>query len=146
MFAQQVKEADGDKEIEKAYYDAKAENVRTLEAERGQIRDILANLDIPATMENIEAALNYVENSYNPLKESYKRKDVLDSEKQTEFEELTDSMSEVLDSEESIQEKCKQAEKYMEDILNRSYEQPHILYQAVHMTCLIYGRYIKQVI
>ena len=129
MFAQQVKEADGDKEIEKAYYDAKAENVRTLEAERGQIRDMLANLDIPATMENIEAALNYIENSYNPLKESYKRKDVLDSEKQTEFEELTDSMSEVLDSEESIQEKCKQAEKYMEDILNRSYEQPDIRYE-----------------
>lgn len=77
MFAQQVKEADGDKEIEKAYYDAKAENVRTLEAESGQIRDMLANLDIPATMENIEAALNYIENSYNPLKESYKRKDVL---------------------------------------------------------------------
>ena len=80
-------------------------------------------------MENIEAALNYIENSYNPLKESYKRKDVLDSEKQTEFEELTDSMSEVLDSEESIQEKCKQAEKYMEDILNRSYEQPDIRYE-----------------
>ena len=90
---------------------------------------MLANLDIPATMENIEAALNYIENSYNPLKESYKRKDVLDSEKQTEFEELTDSMSEVLDSEESIQEKCKQAEKYMEDILNRSYEQPDIRYE-----------------
>ncbi len=80
-------------------------------------------------MENIEAALNYVENSYNPLKESYKRKDVLDSEKQAEFEELTDSMSDVLDSEESIQEKCKQAEKYMEDILNRSYEQPDIRYE-----------------
>ena len=58
MFAQQVKEADGDKEIEKAYYDAKAENVRTLETQRGQVRDMLANLDIPATMENIEAALN----------------------------------------------------------------------------------------
>lgn len=129
MFAQQVKEADGDKEIEKAYYDAKAENVRTLEAQSGQVRDMLANLDIPATMENIEAALNYVENSYNPLKESYKRKDVLDSEKQAEFEELTDSMSDVLDSEESIQEKCKQAEKYMEDILNRSYEQPDIRYE-----------------
>ena len=100
-----------------------------LKLRRGQIRDMLANLDIPATMENIEAALNYIENSYNPLKESYKRKDVLDSEKQTEFEELTDSMSEVLDSEESIQEKCKQAEKYMEDILNRSYEQPDIRYE-----------------
>ena len=90
---------------------------------------MLSELEIPATIENIEAAVNYIENSYSPLKESYKRKNVLDDDEQAEFDEVIDSVADALGSEESIQKKCKQAEKYMEDILNKSYEKPDADYE-----------------
>ena len=131
MFAQQVKEADGNKEIEKAYYAHKAENLRSVESESVQAKELLTCLEIPATMENIEAAVNYIESSYSPLKESYRRKNVLDDDEQEEFDDVIDSAVDALDSEESIQKKCKQAEKYMEDILNKSYEQPDIKYDDI---------------
>ena len=60
---------------------------------------MLSELEIPATIENIEAAVNYIENSYSPLKESYKRKNVLDDDEQAEFDEVIDSVSDSLVSE-----------------------------------------------
>ena len=129
MFAQQVKEADTDKNTEKAYYDKKAEDLRNVESESAEAKNMLSELEIPATIENIEAAVNYIENSYSPLKESYKRKNVLDDDEQAEFDEVIDSVADALGSEESIQKKCKQAEKYMEDILNKSYEKPDADYE-----------------
>lgn len=129
MFAQQVKEADTDKNTEKAYYDKKAEDLRNVESESAEAKNMLSELEIPATIENIEAAVNYIENSYSPLKESYKRKNVLDDDEQAEFDEVIDSVADALGSEESIQKKCKQAEKYMEDILKKSYEKPDADYE-----------------
>ena len=92
MFAQQVKEADTDKNTEKAYYDKKAEDLRNVESESAEAKNMLSELEIPATIENIEAAVNYIENSYSPLKESYKRKNVLDDDEQAEFDEVIDSV------------------------------------------------------
>ena len=43
-----------------------------------------------------------------------------------EFENIIDELPEALDSEESIDEKCQSAEKYMREILNRSYEKPDV--------------------
>ena len=128
MFAQKMKQAEGNREIEKAYYDKKAEELRELVNESDEARNMLEKFNIPVTIENLEAAENIIKNSYSPIKESYKRKNVLDKEEQDEFDEVIDSVVDVIDSEETIQKKCKEAEKYMEDILNKSYEQPDIKY------------------
>ncbi|MBU5479492.1 hypothetical protein KQI69_09785 [Eubacterium sp. MSJ-13] len=137
MFAQQIKEADGDKTVEAAYYDEKAKNLRSVESQSEQAKDMLNRLEIPATVENIEAAVNYVQNSYSPLRESYKHKDVLDRDEQEEFDDIIDGTVDSLDSEESIQKKSKEAEKYMEDILKKSYEKPDIKYDDLESLRMI---------
>lgn len=127
-FAQDMKQASGNRQIEKEYYDKKAEALRELVNKSDEAENMLLNLDIPVTIENLEAADNIIKKSYSPIKESYKRKNVLDKEQQDEFDEVIDDIVDSLDSEEAIQKKCEEAEKYMEDILNKSYEQSDITY------------------
>ncbi len=125
-FAEDMKAASGNKQIEKEYYEAQAENLREMYAQSSQAAEYLENVQIPSTMANLAAAEQLLENGYSPLKESYKKKDILSENEQKGFEEVIKSMPEALNDEESIQKQCELAEKYMGDILSGAYESADI--------------------
>ena len=125
-FAEELKMAGGKKEIEKAYYDNKAEVLRSLVRNDEEAVQFLQNLAIEPTIENLTIVNQIMQNGYNTLKQCYNRRDVLDEKEKQEFENIIDELPEALDSEESIDEKCQSAEKYMREILNRSYEKPDV--------------------
>ncbi|MCI5500965.1 MAG: flagellar hook-length control protein FliK, partial [Lachnospiraceae bacterium] len=59
---------------------------------------------------------------YSVMKESYNRRDVLDEDRQNEFEKIIEEMPDNLIDEETMKKQCQRADKYMEDILSESYK------------------------
>ncbi len=130
-FAEHIKASNAGSEIKEAYFDERAAQIRELDANRKAVEDFMAAMQIPSTVENTKAALNLLENGYSPLKEAYKRRGVLDGDKRREFEETVEEMADALDDEEGIKRECEKAEKYMEDVLEKSYEAPDVSYEEL---------------
>ena len=112
--------------LEKEYYEQQAEEVREIVQDNNEAEAYLSSLQIPVTVAVLDAAGNMLKEGYNPLRECYNRRNVLDRQEQQEFEETIDSMADALGSEESIQEKCERTGQYMEEILAKSYSAPDI--------------------
>ncbi len=125
-FAEDMKSSTAGRKLEKEYYEQQAEEVREIVQDNNEAEAYLSSLQIPVTVAVLDAAGNMLKEGYNPLKECYNRRNVLDRQEQQEFEDTIDSMADALGSEESIQEECERAGKYMEEILAKSYSAPDI--------------------
>ncbi len=125
-FAEDMKSSTAGCKLEKEYYEQQAEEVREIVQDNNEAEAYLSSLQIPVTVAVLDAAGNMLKEGYNPLRECYNRRNVLDRQEQQEFEETIDSMADALGSEESIQEKCERTGKYMEEILAKSYSAPDI--------------------
>ena len=125
-FAEDMKQASGNKEIEKAYYDRQAELVRKVSEDSAEAAEYLDKLGVPTVISNLGVAEKMLEQGYNPVKECYNRKNVLDEQEREDYEEVIENIPDALDDEESIKKECERAEKYMQEILSKSYQKPDI--------------------
>lgn len=117
-----MKKASGDKDIEKAYYEEQANQVRDIIDKSEEAETFLNNMGINDTISNLNAAENMLQNGYSVIKDAYGRRDVLDDDKRKEYEETLEEMTDALVDDETIQEQCKKADKYMKEILSESYK------------------------
>lgn len=120
--AESMKKLSGDKDVEKAYYDEQAKQLREMIDDSSEAETFLNNMDIDDSISNLYAAQNMIQNGYSVMKDSYNRRGVLDKDRQDEFEELVEEMPNKLIDEETMKKQCEKADKYMEDILSESYK------------------------
>ena len=120
--AESMKKLSGDKDVEKAYYDEQAKQLREMIDDSSEAETFLNNMDIDDSISNLYAAQNMIQNGYSVMKDSYNRRGVLDKDRQDEFEELVEEMPDNLIDEETMKKQCEKADKYMEDILSESYK------------------------
>lgn len=128
MLKEQIEEADGDRKLETAMYDHLADELRDTAEQDERVVQYLEGMDIPDTIANINAAKHILEHGYDVQKELFDRRNVLDERERQDYEELLATMPDSLDSDEDMMEQCKRLEGYMEQILDRSYEQTEVSY------------------
>ena len=120
--AESMKKLSGDEDVEKAYYDEQARQLREIIDDSGEAEKFLKNMGIDDSISNLYATQNMLQNGYSVMKESYNRRDVLDKDRQNEFEKIIEEMPDNLIDEETMKKQCQRADKYMEDILSESYK------------------------
>lgn len=120
--AEELQQSSGDPELLQQYYEEQAEELRETVRQAGQARAYLEQFELPDTLENIRAAEFLLEEGGSPVKELLERRRVLEEEEQQELEDLLAELPEAVETPESLQEKCIEAEKYMQEILTKSQE------------------------
>ena len=123
---EQTKQNTHGNDSKKEYFEEQAQEIREVFADSEQVQEYVSNLNVENTIENIIAADNVLENGYSVYREADKRKNILDKEKQEEFDDTVDSFTEHMDSEEVLDAQCQKAEKIIEEVLAKSYEQSDI--------------------
>lgn len=123
---EKVKQASDNKELKKEYFEEQAKEIRETFAESEEAQQYLSNLNVVDSVENVIAAKNIIEGGYVTYKEVYKRKDVLNKEEQEELDETIENFSDSIEDEAVLNAQCKKAEKIMEEVLTKSYEQADI--------------------
>lgn len=123
---EQTKQNTHGNDSKKEYFEEQAQEIREVFADSEQVQEYVSNLNVENTIENIIAAGNVLENGYSVYREADKRKNILDKEKQEEFDDTVDSFTEHMDSEEVLDAQCQKAEKIIEEVLAKSYEQSDI--------------------
>lgn len=120
--AEELQQADGNPELLQEYYEEQAEDLRETVRLGGQAREYLEQFELPDTLENLRAAEFMLEEGGSPVKELLEKRRVLAEEEQQELDELLEELPEAIETPEVLQEKCEQAEKFMQDILTKSQE------------------------
>lgn len=120
--AEELQQAAGDPALLQQYYEEQAEELRETVRQADQARTYLEQFELPDTLENIRAAEYMLEEGGSPVKELLERRRVLEEEGQQELDELLEELPEAIETPESLQEKCVEAEKYMQEILTKSQE------------------------
>ena len=123
---EQTKQNTHGNDSKKEYFEEQAQEIREVFADSEQVQEYVSNLNVENTIENIIAAGNVLENGYSVYREADKRKNILDKEKQEVFDDTVDSFTEHMDSEEVLDAQCQKAEKIIEEVLAKSYEQSDI--------------------
>lgn len=128
-FFEQLKNAPGNQEVKREYYEMLASEVREQMQSSAEAQEYLGKLGIPDTVGNIMAMQTALEGQQSVYGEAYKRRDVLPRKERQELEDVVDSMEDALGEEAALREKCEQSEKIMQDILTKSYEQADISFE-----------------
>ena len=128
-FAEELKKADGNQEIKNAYYEALAEEIRSGQKNTEDAAELLTKLSMPETLGNLMAAKEALHGHEDIYKEIYRRKKHLDKEKEEEFEKIIDEFPETMDSPESLERSCLEAEKIMQEVLTKSYDSADITFK-----------------
>lgn len=123
---EKVKQASDNKELKKEYFEEQAKEIRETFSENEEVQTYLSNLNVSDTLEHVIAAKNIIEGGYVTYKEAYNRKWVLEKEEQEELDEVIEDIGDSIDDEGLLDAQCKKAEKIMEDVLAKSYEQADI--------------------
>lgn len=123
---EQTKKNTHDTDDKKEYFEEQAQEIRDVFANSEQAQAYVSELNIENTIENIIAADNMIENGYSVYREADKRKNVLERKEQEEFDDVVDHFTEQMDSEDALDAQCQKAEKIIEDVLAKSYEQADI--------------------
>lgn len=145
--AEEVQKVSGDPELLQQYYEEQAEDLRETVRQADQARAYLQQFELPDTLENIRAAEYLLEEGASPVKEMLERRRVLEEEDQQELEELLDELPEAIETPESLQEKCIQAEKFMQEILTKSQETADITSEDLkHLKLLGQSLRLQQVL
>ncbi len=128
-FFEQLKNAPGNQQVKREYYEMLASEVREQMQSSVEAQEYLGKLGIPDTVGNIMAMQTVLEGQQSVYGEAFKRRDVLSREERQELEEVVDSMEDALGEEAVLREKCERSEKIMQDILTKSYEQADISFE-----------------
>lgn len=145
--AEEIQKALGDQELLQQYYEEQAEDLRETVRQADQARAYLEQLELPATLENIRAAEYLLEEGASPVKEMMERRRILEEDEQQELEELLDELPEAIETPESLQEKCIEAEKFMQEILTKSQETADITSEDLkHLKLLGQSLRLQQVL
>lgn len=145
--AEEVQRASGDPELLQQYYEEQAEDLRETVRQADQARAYLEQFELPDTLENIRAAEYLLEEGASPVTEMLERRRVLEEEDQQELEELLDELPEAIETPESLQEKCMEAEKFMQEILTKSQETADITSEDLkHLKLLGQSLRLQQVL
>lgn len=145
--AEEVQKATGDPELLQQYYEEQAEDLRETVRQADQARAYLEQFELPDTLENIRAAEYLLEEGASPVTEMLERRRVLEEEDQQELEELLDELPEAIETPESLQEKCIEAEKFMQEILTKSQETADITSEDLkHLKLLGQSLRLQQVL
>lgn len=126
---EQIKTAAGDREIQNAYYDEQAKQLREALSDSEAVKEFLAKLQVEETAANIMTAKLIVEEGFSPYKEFYNGRKKVTKEEQNEFDEVVDSFDENMEDEELLNAQCEKSEKIMQDILTKSSEQADINFE-----------------
>ena len=145
--AEEIQKASGDQELLQQYYEEQAEDLRETVRQADQARAYLEQLELPATLENIRAVEYLLEEGASPVKEMMERRRILEEDEQQELEELLDELPEAIETPESLQEKCIEAEKFMQEILTKSQETADITSEDLkHLKLLGQSLRLQQVL
>lgn len=128
-FCEELKQTKGNTELKKAYFEEQAALIREKITSGEAAEEYLSKLQVENTIGNILAAEAVLEEGYVPFKDAYDRRKVLSKERQDELEEAVDSIVDSIDEEEALVSQCEKAEKIMEEILTKSYEQADISFE-----------------
>lgn len=120
--AESMKKASGNREIEKAYYEEQAQQIRDVAESSEEAEEFLANMGIPDSIANLNAAQNMLQNGYSVIKDAYNRRNILDRDDKEAYEDIIEDMPEMLIDDDTIQKQCEKADNYMEEILSKSYK------------------------
>lgn len=145
--SEEIQKATGDPELLQQYYEEQAEDLRETVRQADQAKAYLEQFELPDTLENIRAAEYLLEEGASPVKEMLERRRVLEEEDQQELEELLDELPEAIETPESLQEKCMEAEKFMQEILTKSQETADITSEDLkHLKLLGQSLRLQQVL
>lgn len=145
--AEELQQASGDPAALQEYYEEQAEDLRETVRQADQARAYLEQFELPDTLENIRAAEFLLEEGGSPVKELFDRRRVLEQEEQQELDELLEELPEAVDAPEALEEKCIQAEKYMQEILTKSQETADITSEDLkHLKLLGQSLRLQQVL
>lgn len=128
-FYEDLKHASGNQDLKREYFEEQARELREALVSSEQAEEYLSKLGIENTVENIIAADAMIDEGYKPYKEGYGRRKVLAQERQKEFEETLGAIEDSVGEEQELNARCEQAEKFLEEILTKSYEQADISFE-----------------
>lgn len=128
-FYEGLKQTTGNLDLKKGYFEEQAKELREAFVSCEEAETYLSKLQIENTVANIMAASAMLEENYMPYKEGYSRRGVLSKERQKELEEALDAVEDSVGEEEALNTQCEKAEKIMNEILTKSYEQADISFE-----------------
>ena len=128
-FYEDLKHASGNQDLKREYFEEQARELREALVSSEQAEEYLSKLGIENTVENIIAADAMIDEGYKPYKEGYGRRKVLAQERQKEFEETLGAIEDSVGEKQELNARCEQAEKFLEEILTKSYEQADISFE-----------------
>lgn len=128
MLKEQMEEAPGNPDLEREMYEQLAGELRETVEKGEKAAEYLAGLDIPDTVANLHAVEQVLGQGYDIQKQIFDRRKVLEEEERQEYEELLEDMPDSLESHETMKEHCGRLERFMEEVLDRSYGQKDISY------------------
>jgi hypothetical protein len=129
-FREKQQQMKSDPQVEQELYRQLADSLReTMEQSEEAVR-YLGQMEIPDTVENIQAAERFVQEGYDVYRESSDRRKRL-GDRQQQWKEVLGNISESMEDEESLSAACEQAEQMMEQMLNQSYNTPGITFEEL---------------
>lgn len=131
LLQEQLEEASGNPQLEQEMYQQLAEEIRKTVAEDEKAVQYLDKLKLPDTISNLQAAQRMLEQGYDVQKEVFRRRKVLDEQEEKDYTELVRDLPESLESQESIEESYTKLGEFMDQILQRSYEQEDISHHTL---------------
>lgn len=132
-FFEELKNAPGNQQVKREYYDTLAKEVREQMQSSVEAQEYLAKLQIPDTVGNIMAVQTMLEGQGDVYQEVYRRRNVLPREERQELDDVMDSFEEAVGEEPILREKCEKAEKMMQEVLTKSYEQADISFEDLQI-------------
>jgi hypothetical protein len=128
-FYEDLKQASGNPDVKREYFDEQAKQLREALTSSEEVEEYLSKLGIKTTVENIMAAGVMLKEGYRPYKDGYERQNILSEERQKELQETFEEVSDSIGDEEALNARLGEAEKFMEEILTKSYEQADISFE-----------------
>ena len=125
-FKEQLEGAAGNPQLERTMYEELAGQLREVSEKSRQAAKYLNQMDVPATLANLQAAEMLLEQGYDVQKEAFGKRKLLSEEEQKEYEAQIADMPEGLESAEAMADHCRRLEGYLEKILKRAYEQKEV--------------------
>lgn len=128
LLKEQLEEAEGNQALEHEMYDQLASELRETAEQDEKAVQFLDQMDIPDTMANIQASGHVLEQGYDVQKELFDRRKVLNHREKQEYEKILSDMPDCLESSESMTKQYEKLEGFMDQILEKSYEQKDVSY------------------
>ncbi|MCD7824527.1 MAG: DUF6240 domain-containing protein [Clostridiaceae bacterium] len=129
QFEEKLKEASGNPELTKEYFEIQAQELREGLADSEDIQEYLKQLQIEDTVENVITAKALLQGGSVPYRDFFDRKKEFAKKQSEELEELVDSFDGDIETEDALNSRCERAEKFISDVLTKSQETADINFE-----------------